>query len=113
MRFIGAPPHNGGMRSAQITVPARAIYQVPQTWSAERVVMLEPLGIAVHAVKLAKPKPGESVGVVGCGPIGLLVLQLLRAAGVSDVYAVDPLVRCAVSGRTLHSWMALVRLKLA
>ncbi|HRD17406.1 MAG TPA: methyltransferase, partial [Methanothrix soehngenii] len=34
-------------------------------------VMLEPLGVAIHAVDLAKPRLLEQVGVLGCGPIGL------------------------------------------
>jgi L-iditol 2-dehydrogenase len=53
--------------------------------------MLEPLGVALHAVDLAKPKVGARVGVFGCGPIGLLVLQVVTAAGASEVLVTDPL----------------------
>ena len=53
--------------------------------------MLEPLGIAIHAVDLAHLKVGMSVGVFGCGPIGLLILQLVRLAGASQVLATDVL----------------------
>jgi L-iditol 2-dehydrogenase len=53
--------------------------------------MLEPLGIAIHAVDLGHIKPGMSVGVFGCGPIGLLILQVARAAGATPLFATDPL----------------------
>jgi L-iditol 2-dehydrogenase len=53
--------------------------------------MLEPLGVAIHAVDLAKPRLLERVALLGCGPIGLLILQVLKAAGAGEVLAVDPL----------------------
>jgi L-iditol 2-dehydrogenase len=53
--------------------------------------MLEPLGVAIHAVDLAHLRPGMSVGVFGCGPIGLLVLQMARLAGAARVYVTEPL----------------------
>jgi len=51
--------------------------------------MLEPLGVAIHAVDLAHIKPGMTVGVFGCGPIGLLTLQVARAAGATQLFATD------------------------
>ena len=53
--------------------------------------MLEPLGVAIHAVDLAQPSMYETVCMVGCGPIGLKIIQLLRLAGVSKIFALDPL----------------------
>src|SRR4051794_11942991 len=53
--------------------------------------MLEPLGVAIHAVDLAKPRLLEPVTVLGCGPIGLLILQVLKVAGAGPILAVDPL----------------------
>jgi L-iditol 2-dehydrogenase len=53
--------------------------------------MLEPLGVALHAVDLAHLKPGMSVGVFGCGPIGLLIVQLARVAGATTIIATDKL----------------------
>jgi len=49
--------------------------------------MLEPLGVAIHAVDLAHLQAGMSVGVFGCGPIGLLIIQLARLSGASVVVA--------------------------
>ena len=62
--------------------------------------MLEPLGVAMHAVDLCRITPGESAALYGAGPIGLLMLQLLRNAGASSVYVVEPLPwRLSLAGR--------------
>jgi L-iditol 2-dehydrogenase len=53
---------------------------------------LEPLGIAIHAVDLGNVGPGSSAAVVGCGPIGLLLIQALVARGCRNIEAVEPLV---------------------
>jgi len=53
--------------------------------------MLEPLGVALHAVDLAHVRPGMTAGVFGCGPIGLLIVQLLRAAGATTIVGTDTL----------------------
>jgi L-iditol 2-dehydrogenase len=53
--------------------------------------MLEPLGVAIHAVDLGKVRVGSAVVVVGCGPIGLMVVQLARRSGATTVVGVDPL----------------------
>ena len=53
--------------------------------------MLEPLGVAIHAVDLAHIKLGSVVLIVGCGPIGQLAIQLVHAAGASAVLAIEPL----------------------
>jgi L-iditol 2-dehydrogenase len=52
--------------------------------------LLEPLGVALHAFDLGHVHLTEDVAVIGCGPIGLLLIQVLRAAGARVVLAVDP-----------------------
>ena len=53
--------------------------------------MLEPLGVAIYAVDLGHVHLGAEVAVIGCGPIGLLLVQVARAAGARVVLAVEPL----------------------
>jgi L-iditol 2-dehydrogenase len=53
--------------------------------------MLEPLGVAIHTVDLAHLKPGQTVAVLGAGPIGLLTAAVARAAGASEIYVTEPL----------------------
>ena len=89
VRFIGAPPHDGAMTD-RLWVDRDLIVAVPQTFSAVDAVMLEPLGVAIHAVDLARPRFLERVTVLGCGPIGLLILQVLKVAGAGEIVAVDP-----------------------
>jgi len=87
--FIGAPPHVGALTS-RLAVDRTQIFRVPHWFTPTQVLMLEPLGVAIHAMDLAKPKLLESVCVVGCGPVGLKLVQLAKLAGVDKVYAVDP-----------------------
>ncbi len=88
--FIGAPPVDGAM-TAKLWVPTSQIVQLPATMDALAAVMLEPLGVAIHAVDLAKPRLLERVVVLGAGPIGLLILQVLKVAGAGEVCVVEPL----------------------
>jgi L-iditol 2-dehydrogenase len=53
--------------------------------------MLEPLGIAIHSVDLAHIKVGQTIAVLGAGPIGLLTAAVARAAGAAEVYMTEPL----------------------
>ena len=63
--------------------------------------MLEPLGVAIHAVDLGRIRPGMTVGVFGCGPIGLLVLQVARAAGAARLIATEKLPHRLEAARSL------------
>jgi L-iditol 2-dehydrogenase len=90
VEFIGAPPFNGAMTS-KIWVPKSQIVPLPEGFDPLKAVMLEPLGVAIHAVDLAKPRLLERVAVIGCGPIGLLLIQVLKVAGAGEILAADPL----------------------
>lgn len=89
VKFIGAPPLDGAM-TERIWVPRSQIVPLPEGFTPLEAVMLEPLGVAIHAVDLAKPRLLEKVALLGCGPIGLLILQVLKVAGAGQVLAVDP-----------------------
>jgi len=88
VRFLGTPPVRGSFCD-YIVLPPRNMLRVPDGVTLEQASVMEPLGVAVHAVNLASVKPGESALVVGCGPIGLLTLQVLRAAGAHPLIATD------------------------
>lgn len=87
--FMGAPPYPGAMAELVAVDPAQ-IVKVPQNFSVDQAMMLEPLGVAIHAIDLAKPRLAESVAVIGCGPIGLLMVALARHCGVGQIFAIDP-----------------------
>jgi L-iditol 2-dehydrogenase len=90
VEFIGAPPFDGAMTN-QIWVPKSQIVALPETIDALEAAMLEPLGVAIHAVDLAKPRLLEPVALLGAGPIGLLILQVLKVAGGDEVHVIEPL----------------------
>jgi L-iditol 2-dehydrogenase len=90
VEFIGAPPFNGAM-TKQIWVPRPQIIALPETMDALEAAMLEPLGVAIHAVDLAKPRLLEPVALFGAGPIGLLILQVVKIAGADEVHVIEPL----------------------
>jgi L-iditol 2-dehydrogenase len=64
---------------------------VPDTFSDGAVALLEPLGVALHSFDLGHVRYGSAVAVVGCGPIGLMVIQVARSAGAASIVAVEPL----------------------
>ncbi len=82
MRFAGHGTEDGALRE-YIAWPEECLFALPDSLSEADGVMLEPLGVAIHAVDLAHLRVGMSVGVFGCGPIGLLILQLARLAGAA------------------------------
>jgi L-iditol 2-dehydrogenase len=53
--------------------------------------MLEPLGVAIHAIALAGVQQGATVSLFGAGPIGLLMVQLARMKGAETVFVIEPL----------------------
>lgn len=81
--------HCDGAFAQLVAVPARILYRIPDKVSFAHAAMTEPLSVAFHGVRLAEPKVGESAVVVGAGMIGLLIVQVLRAAGCGTIIAVD------------------------
>ncbi len=88
--FAGHGSCDGGLRR-YLTWPTEALHPLPETMDGVAGAMLEPLGVAIHALDLGHVHLGSDVAVVGCGPIGLLMIEVARAAGARVVLAVDPL----------------------
>jgi L-iditol 2-dehydrogenase len=90
VRFCGTPPIDG-VFADYIVMPAANCFQLPDGLSPVQGALLEPLGIAIHAVDLAQLKAGCTVAVLGAGPIGLLIAAVARAAGATEIYVSEPL----------------------
>ena len=88
--FAGHGSCDGGLRR-YLSWPTEALHPLPDSMDGVAGAMLEPLGVAIHALDLGHVHLGADVAVVGCGPIGLLLVQVARAAGARVVLAVDPL----------------------
>lgn len=95
IKFAGAEETQGSLRE-YLTWPKEAVYPLPKGFSPEEGAMLEPLGVAIHALRLGKVFPGMDVGIFGAGPIGLLTIQMAKLAGA----AVETAVQTAKYGAT-------------
>jgi L-iditol 2-dehydrogenase len=94
LHFCGLHPDDGALRDF-MHVSARSCFPFPDSLSDAAGALLEPLGVALHAVDLAQLHLARSVAVLGCGPIGLLLIKLAQMSGASPIYAFDK-----------HSWRA-------
>ena len=72
-----------------VAVPQHIVYRLPDGMSFEQAAMVEPVAVAAHAAALTPIALGDTAVVVGAGMIGLCLVQVLRAAGCSRVFAVD------------------------
>jgi L-iditol 2-dehydrogenase len=91
-RVVGVAPteyKKHGAFAEFLTVPARVLHRVPDSLPFEQAAMIEPVSIAVHAVRRVGSLTGATAVVVGSGMIGLLVVQALRWAGARRIIAVD------------------------
>jgi threonine dehydrogenase-like Zn-dependent dehydrogenase len=78
-----------GMLAERVAVPDAFTWPIPQDWSAEDMVCIEPLTVALNAVALAEVAPGQRCLVLGAGSQGQLVCLAVRHAG-GIPFAVDP-----------------------
>ena len=62
--------------------PAEFVWPIPDEISDEDAVVIEPLTVSLHALLLSKARLGDTVAVLGCGTVGLLLVQLAIAQGV-------------------------------
>jgi len=90
IRFAGHGETDGMMREL-MAWPADLLHPLPDTVTDADGALLEPLGVAIHSVDLGHLPFAGTASVVGCGPIGLLLIGVLKAAGASSVLAVEPL----------------------
>lgn len=90
MRFAGAEGVDGALQE-YITWPKEDVFPLPSSFTPQEGALLEPLGVAIHALRLGSVFPGMDVGVFGSGPIGLLTIQMAKAAGADRIFVTDKL----------------------
>ena len=78
-----------GAYADYVAVPSHILYRLPEGLGFEQAALVEPLSVALHAVRLSSVSLNDTAVVVGSGMIGLLILQVLRASGCRNVVAVD------------------------
>lgn len=99
VRFLGHSVTDGAMRE-RMAWPAEALVPLPGEISDVAGAMLEPLGVAIHAMRLAGLRPGDTIGIFGAGPIGRLLIRLALASGASQVVATDRLAHRVEAARS-------------
>lgn len=90
LHFAGLFPDNGAL-CQWIRVPARTCFPMPDALTFADGAMLEMLGIGIHATDLAKIRVGESVAIIGAGPIGLSILQMVKLSGADPIFVAEKL----------------------
>ena len=77
-----------GCMAEYFVIPDYACYKLPDSVPDELGALVEPLAVALHAIRKANVLPGDTVAIVGDGTIGLCSLLAARAAGASEVYVI-------------------------
>jgi 2-desacetyl-2-hydroxyethyl bacteriochlorophyllide A dehydrogenase len=81
---------NGGFAEYSI-IPLSQLYRLPRDFPLNTASFCEPLSCCVHGINQARIDLGDKVGIVGAGPIGLLMVQLSQIAGASEIIVIEPM----------------------
>ena len=88
MEFFATPPIDGAF-SELVAIQSDFAHEIPDSVSDEAAALMEPLSVGIWACQRADVRPGSRVLVAGAGPIGVIVAQVARAFGASEVYVTD------------------------
>ncbi|KAJ5674480.1 chaperonin 10-like protein, partial [Penicillium maclennaniae] len=121
MRFAADPPLTNGTLCRLFKIPEDYVYKIPDSMSLQEAVLIEPLSVAVHGVRLAELRPGQSVLVLGSGTVGLMAAAAAKAFGARVVFVSDinqakldfakSLVDCATFVPDIHSTPDIAAMK--
>ena len=73
-----------------VAVPYYQAYRFDEALTYEEAAMTEPVSCCLHGIDLCDINPGDTVAVIGCGMIGLLMLQLAKSKGAAKLIAIEP-----------------------
>jgi threonine 3-dehydrogenase len=89
MELLGL--HLDGGFAERLVVPARACFKLPADFPLEQAALLEPAGVAMHAIQRSKTNlSGADVLISGGGPVGLFIAAIAAALGAGNVVVVEP-----------------------
>lgn len=95
--YIGS--RTNGAFAEYVVAPADNVIKLPDEISYETAAMLEPIAVAVHAIRKSNIKTGDSVAVVGLGTIGMLITTFLNHMGYNDITVIG---NKEIQKRTIH-----------
>jgi len=105
-RFVGLSGAQGAY-AEYVRVPAASSVKLDAHVSYAAGAMAEPLAVCIHAAKLAGSLAGESVLIIGAGPIGLLLALVCRFHGARDIVICDIIGERVVRGLALGATAAI------
>jgi len=88
IEFYATPPIQGGF-SEYVKIQSDFAYDIPDSVSFDAAALIEPLSVGIWAAQRAEIKVGSRVLIAGAGPIGLIMAQVARAFGASEIYITD------------------------
>ncbi|WKG06727.1 NAD(P)-dependent alcohol dehydrogenase [Mycolicibacterium sp. HK-90] len=89
MRFFATPPVDGAFCD-YVVIGAAFAHPVPDTMSDDAAALCEPLSVGIAATRKAGIRGGSSVLIAGAGPIGIVLTQVARAYGATEIIVSDP-----------------------
>lgn len=88
MAFCGVYPYHGTIQRYKVH-SARHVHKLPDSISFRNAASIEPLSVALHALRTTPIDVGTPVAIFGAGPIGLLVMAVARASGAHPIIITD------------------------
>lgn len=84
--YLGSRRHGGF--AEYVSVPERNLIELPDNVSFEEAAMMEPMAVAVHAIRRIPPLQNDTVVICGLGTIGILILMFLLENGVKNILVI-------------------------
>lgn len=78
-----------GAFAERVAVPSYSLHKLPRDVSTQKGALIEPLAVAVHAVRRGRVQTGDIVAIVGAGMVGLAVASVAHASGASAIHVFD------------------------
>ena len=86
--FMGGPEAHGSFLEYS-TLPASNCTPIPVDVDYKTATLIEPLAVMMHMLELCEIRPGDTVAVMGAGPIGMLCAAVARCAGAGRIFIAD------------------------
>lgn len=88
VQFLATPPVNGAFVE-YLAHRADCVFEIPDELSFEAAALVEPFSVGIHAARRLRIRGGESVAIMGMGPVGLMAVMAIKAHGASQIIVGD------------------------
>jgi (R,R)-butanediol dehydrogenase/meso-butanediol dehydrogenase/diacetyl reductase len=86
---VGYHTGAGGFAESAV-VPEQQVHVLPDEIELWEGALVEPLAVGLHAIRRSGMQAGDSIGIFGCGPIGLTAVQAAQIAGAKEIFVSEP-----------------------